>query len=86
MTFNLLQSRLDVPGLAMLMVIRCSLGMFVINNDEILLSNLIFFDNPEVSCIFGLNFIECVCLSDKSEIWCRKKPTLFLGKHHVFPL
>ena len=86
MVFNLLQCRLDVPGLAMLMVIRRLPGMFMVNNDGVLLSGLCFFDNPEVSCILGLNFIEGVCLADKPEIWGRKKPAFFLGKHHGFPL
>ena len=60
--------------------------MFVVNNNRILLSSLNFFDDPEVSCILGLDFIECVCPADKSEIWGRKKPAFFLGIHHCFPL
>lgn len=50
------------------MVIRCVLGMFVIDRDWIPLADAVFFDDPEMSCILRLDFIEIVCLANKPEI------------------
>lgn len=67
-------------------IVRCVLGMFVINRDWIPLAGAVFLNDPEVSCVPGLDFIEIVCLTDKPEIRGREKPAFFSAEHYSIPL
>ena len=67
-------------------IVRCVLGMFVINRDWIPLAGAVFLNDPEVSCASGLDFIEIVCLTDKPEIRGREKPAFFSAEHYGIPL
>lgn len=67
-------------------VIRCILGMFVIDRDWIPLADAVFLDDPEMSCVLRLDFIEIVCLADKPEIRGREKPLFLSAEHHAAPL
>lgn len=60
--------------------------MFVINSDWIPLACAVFFDDPEVSCVLGLDFIEIVCLTDKPEIRGSEKPVFLSAEHYGIPL
>ena len=60
--------------------------MFVINRNRIPLAGAFFLNDPEVSCIPGLDFIEIVCLADKPEIRGREKPLFLSAEHHAGPL
>lgn len=60
--------------------------MFVINRDWIPLAGAAFLDDPEVSCVFRLDFTETVRLTDKPEIRGREKPAFLSAEHYGFPL
>lgn len=67
-------------------VVSRVLGMFVINSDWIPLAGAAFLNDPEVSCVPGLDFIEIFCLTDKPEIRGREKPAFFSAEHYSIPL
>lgn len=60
--------------------------MFVINSDWIPLAGAVFWDDPEMSGVPGLDFIETFCLTDKPEIRGREKPAFFSAEHYGIPL
>ena len=65
--------------------VRCVLDMFVINRDRIPPAGAVFLNDPEVSCVPGLDFIEIFCLTDKPEIRGREKPAFFSAEHYGIP-
>lgn len=86
MVLYLLQGRRNRIRLPMPVVIRRVPGMFVANSDWIPLAGAVFWDDPEVSCVPGLDFIEIVCLADKPEIRGREKPLFLSAEHYGIPL
>ncbi len=60
--------------------------MFVINRDWIPLAGAVFLDDPEVSCVLRLDFIEIVCPADKPEIRGRENPLFLSAEHYGIPL